>query len=70
MSGRDTRYAHVPRTKNSDLIAIHMRFRRQDVDAARRIAKERAMPYQHVLRGWVADRAELEHARKREKMRG
>jgi hypothetical protein len=56
--------------KNPDLVAIHMRFRRQDVDAARRIAKERAMPYQHVLRGWVTDRAELEHTRKKEKTRG
>jgi hypothetical protein len=49
----------VPRVKNEGLVAIHLRLRRADVEKAKREAAELEIPYTHVLRKWVAERAEL-----------
>jgi predicted DNA binding CopG/RHH family protein len=44
----------MPRA-SADLVLITIRLRREDVAYARAEAKRRTVPYQHVIRGWVAD---------------
>jgi hypothetical protein len=48
----------MPRKKDLGLILINLRLRKKDVAQAKRLAKERNIPYQHVIRTWVASAAE------------
>jgi len=51
----------MPDSRNKtrgDLINISLRLRSADVRRARELASRLAIPYQHVIRGWVADAAE------------
>ena len=44
----------VPRPKNPNLVLVNLRLRRGDVVEAKEHAVRMAVPYQHVIRGWVA----------------
>lgn len=46
----------MPRTKQTDLVLINLRLRQSDVQAARKRAEHLHIPYQHVIREWVAAR--------------
>ena len=47
----------MTRERNLDLVVITLRLRTRDVKAARAVAKTSAIPYQHVIREWVANGA-------------
>jgi predicted DNA binding CopG/RHH family protein len=47
----------VPRAKNPDLVLVSLRLLKQDIAEAKRAARALAVPYQHVIRSWVADKA-------------
>jgi len=51
------------RAASSDLVIITLRLRVVDVRRARAEAKKMAIPYQHVIRGWVATAAERKRSR-------
>ena len=44
----------MPRPKNNNLVLINLRLLKKDVADARRRAKKLGVPYQHVIRAWVA----------------
>jgi hypothetical protein len=48
----------------SGLIKVTINLRARDVAFAKRVARARAVPYQHVVRGWVSDGVERVEARK------
>lgn len=47
----------MPRAKNPELRLIAIRLREQDITVARRKARALGIPYQHVVRTWVAEAA-------------
>lgn len=47
---------YVP-VARAELVLITIRLRKADVDHARAEAAQAAIPYQHVIRGWVAQGA-------------
>ena len=47
----------MARPKQKDLVFISIRLRKQDIRDAKVRAKGLSIPYQHVIRGWVADAA-------------
>ena len=50
----------MPRRKDDQLKLLSMRLRREDIDTARRTGRNQGLPYQHVIRRWVAIMAEKE----------
>jgi predicted DNA binding CopG/RHH family protein len=48
----------MPRVRNPDLVLVGIRLMKRDIAEAKRVARERAIPYQHVVRAWVAEKAE------------
>jgi hypothetical protein len=54
----------VPRVKNPNLVLVSLRLMKQDVAEAKRAARALAVPYQHVVRGWVAEAAKRERLRR------
>jgi hypothetical protein len=54
----------VPRVKNPDLVLVSLRLMKQDIAEAKRLARSLAIPYQHVIRGWVADMAQQARLRR------
>lgn len=44
----------VPRPKSVGLVLINLRLREKDVREAKRQAKTLGVPYQHLIRAWVA----------------
>lgn len=51
----------MPRESSGDvLVLVTMRLRRVDVELAKSIARKTSVPYNHIIRSWVADRAETE----------
>jgi len=49
----------MPRPKSKDLALINLRLRTADIEAARQRATALGVPYQHVIRAWVADGAAI-----------
>lgn len=47
----------MPREKSTNLVLITIRLTAEAVKHARTVAKRLAIPYQHVIRGWVTDAA-------------
>lgn len=48
----------MPREKSVEaLVLITIRLRAKDVEKARSVARQMAIPYQHVIRGWVGQGA-------------
>lgn len=48
----------MPREKSVEaLVLITIRLRASDVEHARCVARRMAIPYQHVIRGWVGQGA-------------
>ena len=48
----------MPRPKAVGLVLINLRLRERDVRQAKRQAKALGVPYQHLIRAWVAAGAE------------
>jgi predicted DNA binding CopG/RHH family protein len=48
----------MPRVRNPDLVLVGIRLMKRDIAEAKRIGQARAIPYQHVIRAWVAEKAE------------
>lgn len=44
----------MPRKKDPGLVLINLRLRKKDIVVARRQARDAGIPYQHVIRAWVA----------------
>jgi predicted DNA binding CopG/RHH family protein len=44
----------MPRKKDPGLALVNLRLRKKDIAAARRRGREFGIPYQHVIRAWVA----------------
>ena len=44
----------MPRIADPNLVLINLRLRKQDIQEARRQSKKLGIPYQHVIRSWVA----------------
>jgi hypothetical protein len=55
----------VPRPKNPELVLTNLRLLRADVATARRESERLGTPYQHIVRGWVADGAAAVRAKKK-----
>lgn len=47
----------MPRVKNNNLTLVTLRLLKSDLAVARKLGRARAIPYTHVLRGWVSDGA-------------
>jgi predicted DNA binding CopG/RHH family protein len=45
----------MPRTKDPSLVVITIRLRKIDVQRARKRGRELGLPYQHVIRAWIAE---------------
>jgi predicted DNA binding CopG/RHH family protein len=54
----------MPRPKSLDLRLLSLRLRLADIDVARRHAESLGIPYQHVIREWVAQGAAALEKRK------
>jgi len=54
----------VPRVKNPALVLVSIRLMKQDIAEAKRAARALAIPYQHVIRSWVADMAQQARLRR------
>lgn len=54
----------MPRAKNPDLVLVSIRLMKQDIAEAKRAARALAIPYQHVIRSWVADMAQQARVRR------
>jgi predicted DNA binding CopG/RHH family protein len=48
----------MPRPKSIGLLLINLRLREKDVRAAKREARRLGVPYQHIIRAWVAKGAD------------
>ena len=47
----------MPRAKNPELRLIAIRLRKRDLAVARKKARLLGIPYQHIVRTWVAEGA-------------
>lgn len=44
----------MPRVKNTTLRLVAIRLRKHDIAVAKRLSRAQAIPYQHIVRSWVA----------------
>jgi predicted DNA binding CopG/RHH family protein len=44
----------MPRPKSVGLVIVNLRLRKKDVAEAKRQARALGVPYQHLIRAWVA----------------
>lgn len=47
----------MPRARNPELHLVAIRLRKRDLTVARKRARALGIPYQHVVRAWVAEAA-------------